>query len=100
LIKHKIIGFDTGLKIAKRDNLQEVEMFDTLRYSKILEAVGVSRDQAEAHIRIIAEIVEGDLATKQDLKELEYRLIVKLGAVITAIVAVALTIVKIFLDYP
>ncbi len=75
-------------------------MFDTLRYSKILEAVGVSRDQAEAHIRIIAEIVEGDLATKQDLKELEYRLIVKLGAVITAIVAVALTIVKIFLDYP
>lgn len=69
-------------------------MFDTLRYSKMLEAVGISRDQAEAHIRIIAEIVEGDLATKQDLRELEYRLVIKLGALVTAVVATAVAVIK------
>jgi hypothetical protein len=64
-------------------------MFDTLKYSRILEATGVSREQAEAHIRIIAEIVEGDLATKADIRELkqeliqlEYRLIIKLGVIV------------------
>lgn len=76
-------------------------MFDTLKYSKTLEAVGISKDQAEAHIRIIAEIVEGDLATKQDIYELknemqklEYRLVIKLGALVTAVVAAAVTILK------
>ena len=38
-------------------------MFNTLQYAKKLEAVGVSREQAEAHIQIIADIIEGDLAT-------------------------------------
>ncbi len=72
-------------------------MFDTLRYSKVLEAAGVSRDQAEAHIKIIAEIVEGDLATKEDVRELkdemqklEYRLIIKLSSVVGAIVTLAI----------
>lgn len=73
-------------------------MFDTLRYSKTLEAVGVSRDQAEAHVRIIAEIVEGDLATKRDLKELEYRLIIKMGALVTAVVALAVAVLKLIID--
>ena len=67
-------------------------MFDTLKYSRILEAAGVSRDQAEAHVKIIAEIVEGDLATKQDLKELEYRLIIKLSAVLGTIVTLAIAV--------
>jgi hypothetical protein len=74
-------------------------MLDTLKYSRILEAVGISRDQAEAHIKIISEIVEGDLATKQDIKglenklvQLEYRLIIKLGAVVGAIVTLAIAV--------
>ena len=73
-------------------------MFDTLKYSRTLEAVGVSRDQAEAHVKIIAEIVEGDLATKQDIErfdmliQLEYRLVIKLGAVVGAIVTLAIAI--------
>ncbi len=73
-------------------------MFDTLRYSQILEAVGVSREQAEDHVHIIAEIVEGDLATKHDLEQLEYRLIIKLSAIfgmmITLASAVTLALAK------
>lgn len=72
-------------------------MFDTLKYSRSLEAVGISREQAEAHVRMISEIVEGDLATKQDIErlennlvQLEYRLIIKLGAVVGAIVTLAI----------
>lgn len=74
-------------------------MFDTLKYSRALEATGVPREQAEVHVRIISEIVEGDLATKQDIKnlehklvELEYRLIVKLGALMATLIATAVAI--------
>lgn len=48
--------------------------------------------QAEAHIRIIAEIVEGDLTTKQDLRELEYRLIIKISAIVGTIVTLAIAV--------
>lgn len=67
-------------------------MFDTLKYSRILEAVGVSRAQAEAHIQIIAEIVEDELTTKQDLRELEYRLIIKLSAILGTIITIAIAV--------
>jgi hypothetical protein len=66
-------------------------MFNTLKYTKLLEAAGVSRQQAETHVQIIAEIVEDRLATKQDLKELEYRLTLKLGTMVTVIVGFAVT---------
>jgi hypothetical protein len=67
-------------------------MFNTLRYSKTLEAVGISREQAEAHINIIAEIVEGELTTKQDLKELEFRLTIKLSAIVGTMVTFAIAV--------
>lgn len=84
-------------------------MINTLKYAKKLEEAGFSRQQAEANIQIIAEIVEDDVATKQDISEvkhdikevkdemikLEYRLIIKLGALVTAIIATAVTILKI-----
>ena len=75
-------------------------MFNTLQYARKLEAVGISREHAEAHIQIIAEIIEGDMATKSDIRELEnklvqleYRLVVKLGAIVVTAttLAVALT---------
>lgn len=45
-------------------------MIDTLMYAKELEAAGVQREQAETHVRIMAQIVESDLATKQDVLNL------------------------------
>jgi hypothetical protein len=87
-------------------------MFNTLMYAKKLEDAGVSREQAEAHIQIMAEIVEGDMATKEDLNQvknelkgdirelkiemnhLENRLIIKLGTIVTVARAAFATAVK------
>ena len=46
-------------------------MFNTLKYAKILEDVGFSREQAETSIKILVEIMEDKLATKQDFQELK-----------------------------
>jgi hypothetical protein len=48
-------------------------MNNALKYVKILESTGVSREQAEAHVQIISEFLEADLATKQDLLNFETR---------------------------
>lgn len=68
-------------------------MFNPIKYTRNLEAVGLSRDQAEAHIQIIADVIENDVATKQDLKDLELRLIIKIGVMFSAIVTFALATV-------
>jgi hypothetical protein len=49
-------------------------MYDSLKYAKKLEEAGVSREQAEVHIQIMTEIIETNLATKQDLKDLSAEL--------------------------
>ena len=53
-------------------------MFNTLRYAKMLEDAGFSRDQAETSIKILVEIMEDKLASKQDFRELESRIVLKL----------------------
>lgn len=45
-------------------------MFNSLKYAKKLEEVGVSREQAEMHMQILSDIVEGNLATREDIKDL------------------------------
>ena len=49
-------------------------MYDTLMYVKKLEAVGIPRDQAEAQVEIMSQIVDSSFATKQDLKDLSAEL--------------------------
>ncbi len=44
-------------------------MFNTLKYAKMLEDVGFSRDQSETSIKILVEVMDDKLATKQDLKD-------------------------------
>ena len=52
-------------------------MFNTLRYAKMLEEVGFSREQAETSIKILVEIMEDKLASKQDLRDLESQIELK-----------------------
>lgn len=64
--------------------------FDTLAYVKKLKAVGVPEAQAEA----LVEIIDEQLATKRDLKEMEIRLTIRLGAMMTAAIIIVATLVK------
>lgn len=45
-------------------------MFNTLSYTKKLEEAGVVRVQAEVYVQTIEQIVEDNLATKEDIKDL------------------------------
>ncbi len=74
-------------------------MFKSLRYTKKLEEVGLTREQAETHIEIMTEIIETNLATKQDIKDLEnkiiqseYRLTIKLGTIVSIAIGVAVAL--------
>lgn len=67
-------------------------MINTFVYAKKLEEVGVSREQAETHVQMLTEIVEDSLVTKQELRheiqQLEYRLIIKMGAMNAALATI------------
>lgn len=65
-------------------------MIDALLYTKKLEEVGIPRTQAEAHVQVLKEILVNDIATKNDLKELEYRLIIKLGTLMSLATSVSI----------
>lgn len=100
-------------------------MNNALKYVKILEGTGITREQAEAHVQIIFDVLEGDLVTKQDLTnseasiraainrldtkidtsverienkllQSEYRTTIKLGSIVTIVIAAATAISKLF----
>ena len=83
----------------------ETITFNTLAYAKKLKAVGFTEDQAEVQAEALAQIIDERLATKQDIlalrrdmKEMELRLkhdlTLRLGAMLTATVAIFAALVK------
>lgn len=72
--------------------------FDTHVYVKKLKAVGVPEEQVEVQAQAIADVVTDRLVTKADLerglKELEYRLVIRLGGMIVVAIGVIATLVK------
>ena len=79
--------------------------FDTHSFVKKLKAVGFTAEQAEVFASEQARLIEDKLATKNDLvelesnlrrdmRELEYRIIIKLGGLMAASIAVVATLVK------
>ena len=80
-------------------------VFDTLAYAKKLKAVGFTEDQAEVQAEELAKVIDENLATKhdlkvleialkRDLKELELHLTLKVGAMMSASIAIIVTLVK------
>jgi len=53
--------------------------FDTLAYAKKLIAAGVPTEQAEVQAETFAEIIDEQIATKNDLKEQETRLLIEIS---------------------
>jgi len=49
--------------------------FDTLTYAKKLQEAGFTAQQAEAQAEALRAVVDEDLATRRDLKEIETRLV-------------------------
>jgi len=92
-------------------------MINSLKYAKQLEQVGVSREQAEAHLQILVEIMETNLATREDLKDLkielkqdlqllrqelksdviqsEQRMTIKLGTIVSVAIGIAVAVTKV-----
>ena len=90
--------------------------FDTLKFAKRLKEGGFTDQQAETLAQAEAEFIEQNLATKRDLKdleialkrdieelradlkrdlkELEYRMTIKLGAMLAVAVGAMATLVK------
>jgi len=71
--------------------------FDTLAYAKRLREAGVPEPQAEAQSAALADALRqnaGELATKADLRELELRLTIKLGAMLVVAIGAVATLVK------
>lgn len=75
-----------------------VLVFDTHSYVKKLKAVGFSEEQAEVQAEALSALIEEQLATKRDLKELEerltYRLTLRLGSMMVAAVGIVAALVK------
>jgi hypothetical protein len=72
--------------------------FDTHEFIKRLKSVGFSEEQAEVFAAEHRRIIEENLVTKEHLdmrlRELEYRLIIKLGGMMMASVIVVAALVK------
>lgn len=67
--------------------------FDTLKFVKRLVAAGVPREQADAEAEALAEALS-QLATKRDLKDLEQRLTIKMGAMFVVAIGVIASLIK------
>ena len=69
-------------------------MFDTLKSANELLKAGFSRNQAETQVRVMQEFVTTHFATKQDLKDLEHRLTIKMGGMFVAAITILAALMK------
>lgn len=77
--------------------------FDTLQYTKGAEAVGIKREHAEYQAQQISKLVNEELVTKSfleiKLKELEMRMIIKMGTMMIAQTGIIFTILNSLLKH-
>lgn len=68
--------------------------FDTLAYAKKLIAAGFTQQQVEVQAEALAGILDDKLSTKQDLRELEYCVLLRVGGMLAATIAISVSLVK------
>ena len=69
-------------------------VFDTHAFVKELTEAGMPEAQAEVLARSQANLIDEKLATKEDLKELELRLTMRLGSMMVVAVGAVAALVK------
>lgn len=80
-------------------------LIHTHAYVKKLKAVGFTEEQAEVQTEVVSVLIDEKLATKHDLhelevglkrdmKELEMRMLIRLGAIQAAGIAIVAALVK------
>jgi hypothetical protein len=91
-------------------------MFNALKYTQEMERAGFSREQAEVSMKVLIDVMNENFATKSDLKDLElemkagfretnlrfesaireldYKLTIKLGTMLTVAIGATATLVK------
>ena len=74
--------------------MEKALIFDTFQYVKKLREAGFTDRQAEVSAETIKELLEDQLASKRDLPEMENHVILKVGAMIAASIAITATLVK------
>jgi hypothetical protein len=92
-------------------------MFNAIKYTQELERAGFTREQAEVSVKLLIDSMNENLATKSDfsalkqeldmkiestklelrseIRELEYKLTIKLGSMMALAIGVTATLVKI-----
>lgn len=69
-------------------------IFDTHDFIKKLTTAGMPENQAEVLASAQASLIEEHMATKVDLRELEYRLTIRLGGMMVVAVSAVAALVK------
>lgn len=71
-----------------------VATFDTLAASRALKGAGIKEDHAEAIVDVLSASFGAHVATKTDLAELETRLTVRFGTMLTLATGIIVTAIK------
>ena len=69
-------------------------IFDTQEFIKKLTMAGMPEEQAEVLACSQASLLDEHIATKSDLRELEYRLTIRLGTMMVVAIGMVATLVK------
>jgi hypothetical protein len=73
-------------KICDNNQMSSIT-FDRLTYIETLKSAGISDEQARAHTHALDDALRDTVATKNDLRESELRMTIRLGSMIVAATA-------------
>ncbi len=74
-------------------------MLDMLSVIEDLKRGGYTQQQAEAWAKVLARLIEENIATKQDLKDLRFRLQTGLFCIFLMVILVLFTVGPLFLKF-
>lgn len=74
-----------------------VSTFNAITYANKLKSAGLEAKVADVQAEEMSNMLESTLATKRDLKELELRLIIKLGAMLVIQGGIIITVLSLIL---